>query len=223
MSKLNELISELCPDGIQYLRIKDIAVAMFRGSGIKRDEVTENGIPCVRYGEIYTTYNIWFDECVSHTQKEYVKSPKYFEHGDILFAITGERVEDISKSIAYIGHEKCLAGGDIVVLKHEQNPKYLAYVLSTTDAQKQKSAGKVKNKVVHSSIPSIEQIVIPVPPRAIQDEIVNILDSYSSNNEKLIRELSAELEMRRKQYEYYKDLLLTFNSKTGENQTDNMK
>lgn len=39
----------------------------YRGSGIKRDQVTEGGIPCVRYGEIYTTYNTWFDKCVSHT------------------------------------------------------------------------------------------------------------------------------------------------------------
>ena len=106
--------------------MKDIATDIFRGSGIKRDQVTEDGIPCVRYGEIYTTYNTWFDECVSHTQLEYVPSPKYFEHGDILFAITGESVEDIAKSIAYVGQEKCLAGGDIVVMKHmPQLPHFL--------------------------------------------------------------------------------------------------
>lgn len=118
MSKLDELISELCPDGVPYLQIGEIAVDIYRGAGIKRDEVTDSGIPCVRYGEIYTTYEGWFDTCVSHTQVDCVKSPKYFEYGDILFAITGESVEDIAKSIAYVGHEKCLAGGDIVVLKH---------------------------------------------------------------------------------------------------------
>ena len=113
-------------DKIPKVRLKDIATDIFRGSGIKRDQVTEDGIPCVRYGEIYTTYNTWFDECVSHTQLEYVPSPKYFEHGDILFAITGESVEDIAKSIAYVGQEKCLAGGDIVVMKHmPQLPHFL--------------------------------------------------------------------------------------------------
>ena len=101
---------------IPKVKLKDIATEMFRGSGIKRDEVTEEGIPCVRYGEIYTTYNTWFNSCVSHTKLDYVQNPKYFEHGDILFAITGESVEDIAKSIAYIGNERCLAGGDIVVL-----------------------------------------------------------------------------------------------------------
>ena len=152
MSKLDELISELCPDGVPYLQIGEIVVDIYRGAGIKRDEVTDSGIPCVRYGEIYTTYEGWFDTYVSHTQVDCVKSPKYFEYGDILFAITGESVEDIAKSIAYVGHEKCLAGGDIVVLKHNQNPKYMSYVLSTENARIQKSKGKVKSKVVHSSV-----------------------------------------------------------------------
>ena len=147
---------------IPMVILKEIATDIYRGSGIKRDEVTEDGIPCVRYGEIYTTYNTWFDKCVSHTKLEYVSSPKYFEYGDILFAITGESVEDIAKSVAYVGNEKCLAGGDIVVLKHKQNPRYLAHVLATQAAREQKSKGKVKSKVVHSNVPSIEQITIPL-------------------------------------------------------------
>ena len=60
---------------IPMVKLKDIATEMYRGAGIKRDEVTEEGIPCVRYGEIYTTYNTWFDACVSHTKLEYVPSP----------------------------------------------------------------------------------------------------------------------------------------------------
>lgn len=112
MSRLDEMIAELCPNGVEYKKLEDIATDIFRGAGIKRDEVTEDGISCVRYGEIYTTYGIWFDKCVSHIQLSYVKSPKYFEHGDILFAITGENVEDIAKSTVYVGKEKCLAGGD---------------------------------------------------------------------------------------------------------------
>ena len=198
MSRLEELIAELCPNGVEYKKLGDIAVDIYRGSGIKREQVTETGVPCVRYGEIYTTYGIWFNKCVSHTDASVVSSPKYFEHGDILFAITGESVEDIAKSCAYVGHEKCLAGGDIVVLKHKQNPKYLSYALATTDAQRQKSSGKVKSKVVHSSVPAIKDIVIPIPPLPVQSEIVKILDNFT------------ELTARKKQYEYYRDKLLTF-------------
>ena len=208
MSKLNELLAELCPDGVPYKSIGEIARDIFRGAGITREQVCETGTPCVRYGEIYTTYGVWFDECVSHTDETLLSSKKYFEHGDILFAITGESVEDIEKSCAYIGHEKCLAGGDIVVLKHDQNPKYLSYALSTKAVQMQKSKGKVKSKVVHSSVPAIKEIVVPIPPLPVQREIVRILDNFTE----LTAELTAELAARRKQYEYYRSLLLSFDN-----------
>ena len=211
-SKLQDLINRLCPNGVEYRRLGEIATDVFRGGGILRNQVTETGVPCVRYGEIYTTYGIWFDECVSHTKLEYIQSPKYFEHGDILFAITGESVEEIAKSTAYTGHERCLAGGDIVVLKHKQNPKYLAYALSTSGAQEQKSKGKVKSKVVHSSVPAIKDILIPVPPLEVQSEIVQILDNFAE----LTAELTAELEKRKKQYEHYRDSLLELDSQVVE-------
>jgi len=211
MAKIEQLIKDFCPNGVEYKTLGEIAVDIFRGSGIKRDEVTAEGVPCVRYGEIYTTYGVWFDECVSHTLIENVATPKYFEHGDILFAITGESVEDIAKSTAYVGYDQCLAGGDIVVLKHTQNPKYLAYVLSTTTAQMQKSKGKVKNKVVHSSVPAIKEIVVPIPPMQIQNEIVRILDGFAEYTTQLTEELMSEIVARKKQYEYYRDLLLSFN------------
>lgn len=195
---------------VQWLPLGEIATEMYRGAGIKRDEVTEEGMPCVRYGEIYTTYDIWFDECVSYTDEDKIPSKKYFERGDILFAITGESVDEIAKSCAYVGNEKCLAGGDIVVMKHKQNPKYLAYALSTTDAQRQKSKGKIKSKVVHASVPSISSIVIPLPPLAIQGWIAEILDKFHSLATDISEGIPAEIEARKKQYEYYRDKLLAF-------------
>lgn len=195
---------------IPRVRLKDIATGFFRGAGIKRNDVTATGIPCVRYGEIYTTYSIWFDTCKSYTKLDNVSSPKIFEYGDILFAITGESVEDIAKSVAYIGHERCLAGGDIVVMKHKQNPRYLAHVLSTTQVRKQKSKSKVKSKVVHSNIPSIEKIVIPLPSLDIQEHYADILDEYRSIYYNLCSDISVEIEARQKQYDYYRDILLSF-------------
>ena len=195
---------------VKKVKLKDIAVDIYRGSGIKREEVTETGIPCVRYGEIYTTYNTWFDTCISHTRLEYVSSPKYFEYGDILFAITGESVEDIAKSVAYIGDEKCLAGGDIVVLKHNQEPRYLAHVLSTYKARQQKSKGKIKSKVVHSSVPAIEDIEIPLPSMEVQKRYADVLDNFEKICNDLNIGLPSEIEARKKQYEYYRDILLTF-------------
>ena len=215
MSKLDDLIQKLCPNGVEYKTLGEIAVDIYRGAGITRDQVTAEGTPCVRYGEIYTTYGIWFDKCVSHTDEAKLTSKKYFEYGDILFAITGESVDDIAKCCAYIGHEKCLAGGDIVVLKHNQEPKYLSYVLATTDARQQKSKGKVKSKVVHSSVPAIREIKVPIPPIEIQCEIVRILDDYTENIVELQNQLTAEITARQKQYEFYRDKLLTFDVLRG--------
>ncbi len=206
-SKIDQLIAELCPDGVEYKKLGEIGTDFYRGSGITREQIQSSGTPCVRYGEIYTTYGVWFDKCVSFADASKISNGKFIEHGDVIFAITGEKVEDIAKSTVYLGEEKCLVGGDIVVMKHKQYPKYMGYALSTTAAQLQKSQGKVKSKVVHSNVPSIKEISIPVPPLPVQQEIVRILDTFT--------ELEAELEARKKQYEYYRVNLLSFDNNTG--------
>src|SRR5699024_10499902 len=103
-----------------------------------------------------------------------------------------------------------MAGGDTVVLKHKQEPRYISYALSTTNAQIQKSKGKVKSKVVHSSIPALKEIVIPLPDFEIQKRIADILDNFHNLCNNLTSGLPAEIEARKKQYEYYRDKLLTF-------------
>ena len=172
-------------EGWEEKTLGEIATDIYRGSGIKRDQITKEGTPCVRYGEIYTTYNVAFDDCVSHTCAEIIQSPKYFEYGDLLFAITGESVEDIGKTIAYLGKDKCLLGGDIICMKHKQNPKFLSYALSTPDAIRQKGIGKTKLKVVHTNAPALKAISIPSPPINIQQSIVSRLDALSANIKKL--------------------------------------
>lgn len=196
--------------GAEYKTLGEISTEMYRGAGIKRDEVTPSGIPCVRYGEIYTTYNVLFDTCVSHTNEEKQKSKKFFGYGDVLFAITGESVEEIGKSTVYLGTDKCLAGGDIVVMKHEQNPKYIAYALSTTEAQFQKSKGKVKSKVVHTSVPALKEISIPIPSLEEQERIANLIEKFDIICNDMISGIPAEIEKREKQYEYYRDKLMIF-------------
>lgn len=214
-TRLEKLVEELCPDGVEYKTLGEVATEFYRGSGITREQIRERGVPCIRYGEIYTTYGVWFDKCVSYTDETLLSNIKYFEYGDVLFAITGEKVEDIAKSCVYIGAEQCIAGGDIVVMKHEQNPKYMGYVLSTNSAQSQKSKGKVKSKVVHSSVPSLKEIIIPVPPLPVQEEIVRILDIFTELEAELEVELEVELEARKKQYQYYREKLFYFDDKVS--------
>ena len=195
---------------IKWMKLKDVAIQWYRGAGIKRDEVGKEGTPCIRYGEIHTTYNIWFKKCISHTDEYKQATKKYAEYGDILFAITSEDIPLVGNSVAYLGKEKILVGGDIVVMKHNQDPKYMAYALSTSDAIKQKGKGKVKSKVVHTNVPSLQEIVIPIPPIEEQQRIANILDRFDTLTNDLTSGLPAEMEKRRQQYEYYRDRLLTF-------------
>ena len=205
MSRLEELIQQYCPDGVEYVKLGDFATQWYRGAGIKKDEISQEGIPCIRYGEIHTIYKIWFDKCISHTDEAKQPSKKYADYGDILFAITSEDIPFIGNSVAYMGKERIMVGGDIVVMKHTQNPKYISYALSTIDAVGQKGKGKVKSKVVHTNVPSLKEIVIPVPPLPVQEEIVRILDTFTE----LQAELQAELQKRKQQYNYYRDNLLT--------------
>lgn len=198
---------------VRWMKLKDVATQWYRGAGIKREEVSEDGMPCIRYGEIHTTYNIWFDDCISHTDESKQVSRKYAEKGDILFAITSEDIPFVGNSVAYLGDERILVGGDIVVMKHNQDPKYMAYALSTSDATKQKGKGKVKSKVVHTNVPSLQEIVIPIPSMTEQKRIASILDRFDTLTTDLTKGLPAEIEKRRQQYEYYRDKLLTFKRK----------
>ena len=198
---------------VERKKLGEIATEWYRGAGIKRDEVSEEGYPCIRYGEIHTTYNIWFDECVSHTDESQQPARKYADYGDILFAITSEDIPFVGNSVAYLGKERILVGGDIVVMKHTQDPKYMSYVLSTSDAVKQKGKGKVKSKVVHTNVPSLQEIVVPLPSLEEQKRISSTLDKFYSLLNDLSAGLPAEIEKRRQQYEFYRDKLLTFKRK----------
>ena len=200
-------------DDVQWKKLGEVGTEWYRGSGIKREEVGDEGIPCIRYGEIHTTYNIWFDECVSHTDESRQPAKKYADHGDILFAITSEDIPFVGNSVSYLGKERIMVGGDIVVMKHDQDPKYMSYVLSTSNAVMQKGKGKVKSKVVHTNVPSLQEIVVPIPSLEEQRRIADILDNFHSLINNLSQGLPAEIEARQQQYEYYRDQLLTFKRK----------
>lgn len=173
-------------------RLKYVAVSLSKGNGITKDETAEDGdTPCVRYGEIYAKYNQSFMECQARTYKDIITSPKYFTYGDILITCTGELVEEIGKSVAYLGSEKCLAGGDIIVLKHTQNASFLNYALNCNYAQSQKSCDKAKLKVVHISAYDVGNIWMALPPLPEQTAIASYLDSKCAAIDSVIAEKEA--------------------------------
>ena len=183
------------PEGWTAVPIYAIAKNFSKGQGITKDQVYEDGdTPCVRYGEIYSKYDNSFAECLSKTKLTEISNPSYFEYGDVLFAGTGELIEEIGKSIVYLGKEKCLAGGDIIVMKHTQTPEFLSYCLNSSAVQQQKSYGKTKLKVVHISKDKIKRVVIALPPLSEQHAIVSYLDKKTAQIDRFISEATKEIE-----------------------------
>ena len=175
------------PDDWEVKRTKFVAVSMSKGSGITKEDVTEDGnVQCVRYGEIYSRYEGAFEKTASRTDAEKISSPRYITKGNILFTCTGELVEEIGKNVVYMGDEPCLAGGDIIVMQHEQNPEFLNYALNSSYAQTQKSFGKTKLKVVHISAGEIGNIFVAIPPISEQKEIAEYLNEKCKDIDRII-------------------------------------
>ncbi len=190
-----EWIGEV-PKGWEVKKAKYFSAGLYKGNGITKDEVLEEGnVPCVRYGEIYAKYDISFSECFSKTNLEFVPSQTFVEYGDILFAGTGELIEEIGKNIVYLGKDRCLAGGDIIVMKHNQDPRFLNYSLYCSSSQMQKSCGKSKLKVIHISASEIGNVYIAMPSLDEQKEIAAYLDEKCAEIDKLISLKKKKIEL----------------------------
>lgn len=196
------------PESWEIKRAKFLANSFSKGSGItKEDIVVEGDSPCVRYGEIYTKYDGSFDECVTRTNLNKVSSPQYFSYGDILFVCTGELIEEIGKNVVYLGKDNCLAGGDIIVMKHKQNPLYLSYALNSYISQCQKSCNKAKLKVVHVSAGDVGNVFIAIPSIEEQANIANFLKVKCDGIDRVISIKQRKIE---KLQEYKKSLIYEY-------------
>lgn len=189
-----EWIGEI-PQRWKVKRTKFVADSLSKGNGITKEEVVEDGdIQCVRYGEIYSKYDGAFTESVSRTCCEKLSSPQFISKGNILFAGTGELVEEIGKNVVYMGDEPCLAGGDIVIMTHSENPVFLNYALNSISSQMQKSKGKAKLKVVHISASNIGDVLLAIPPIKEQEEIARFLDGKCLSIKSLIAIKQSKIE-----------------------------
>jgi type I restriction enzyme S subunit len=202
-----EWIGEI-PEGWEVKKVKNVTTAINKGNGITKEEVFADGdTPCVRYGEIYSKYDNSFVTCISKTKKDVLSTLHYFGNGDILCAGTGELVEEIGKSIVYLGDNKCLAGGDIIVLSHNQNPLFLNFALNSRYAQAQKSCSKAKLKVVHISAYDIGSVLIAFPPLSEQRAIADYLDRKCAEIDELIAIKQQKIEALK---EYKKSVIFEY-------------
>lgn len=206
MSKLQELIQRLCPDGVEYKKLGEVGT-FIRGNGLQKKDFTESGVGCIHYGQIYTYYGTFATETKSFVSEEFAKRLRKAKKGDLIIATTSENVEDVGKAVAWLGKDEIAISGDAYVFRHNQNPKYMAYVFQTESFLAFKRMNVSGTKVTRISGDSLAKFPIPVPPLEVQEEIVRILDRFDV----YAAELQAELQARKEQYEYYRNLLLTFN------------
>lgn len=199
MSKLERLIQQYCPDGVEYVPLSSIGTIK-RGNGLQKKDFVKAGIGCIHYGQIYTKFGLFTNKTLTYVDKELADHLLHIEKGDLVIACTSENVEDVCKAVAWLGDDSIVTGGHSCVLHHNQNPKYIAYFFQTESFQRQKRKYAYGTKVIDIKPDSIGKIEIPLPPLPVQEEIVRILDAFTE----LQAELQAELQKRLQQYEYYK-------------------
>lgn len=214
MSRLQELIARHCPNGVPFKTLGEIGV-FTRGRRFTKDDVVPDGLPSIHYGEIYTQYGTWTGSAASHVRRELQEQLRFATYGDVIFAGVGETVEDVAKAVAWLGTDDVAFHDDCFALRHEQDPKYIAYAVQSSDFHAQKNKYVARAKVKRISGESLAKIQIRIPPLPVQQEIARVLDLFAELEAKLARELVAELEARRRQYSYYRDYLLSFQLRTG--------
>lgn len=189
MIKLEELIAELCPNGVEYKKLKDVSV-MARGTSVTKSTIQTGEIPVISGGQKPAYYcNKFNREGCTITVSGSGANAGYIMYWEIpifvcdAFSIKGNK---------------------------EAKTKYLFYCLE--NIQQEIYATKKGGGVPHVHISSIENFQLPIPPLEIQREIVRVLDNFTELTEELIEKLTEELTARKKQYEYYRNELLCFNN-----------
>lgn len=147
-----------------------------KGRGVKRDDVRGSGVPCVRYGEIYTAFDNYVSLVRSYVPSEIAATALPIQTGDILFAGSGETRDEIGKAIAYLGPASAVAGGDIVILRgSEFDPVFLGCALNAPVVVLQKARAGQGDAVVHISSRALAGVELDLPPREEQRAIARVL------------------------------------------------
>jgi len=189
MSKLDELIAELCPDGVEYKNLKEICGTITTGK-LNANAMVENG-----------KYAFFTCDATPFRTDSYA-----FDTEAILVSGNGSQVGHINY---YKGKFNAYQRTYVLSDFNYADVKYLLHYLKGYLRDYIMVHSK-KGSVPYITLPMLQNFKIPIPPLPVQQEIVRILDNFTE----LIAELTAELTARRKQYEYYRDLLLAMDGKT---------
>lgn len=210
MSRLEELVAELCPNGVEYKSIGEIcnfAKERIDATLLNRDNYigVENLLPD-KAGKTFSN-NV-------PTEGRFIK----FEKDDIL-------IGNIRPYLRKIWLADCVGGtnGDVIVLQLKNSnviQKFLYHNLAAESFFMYYMATSKGAKMPRGDKKAILQYEIPIPPLIIQEEIVKILDNFTELTAGIVTELTEEINKRKKQFQYYRDFLLTFDKREATSQTD---
>jgi type I restriction enzyme S subunit len=215
VSKVNDLISELCPGGVEYAPITEVA-KYIRGLTYAKDkESSTGGIRVLRSNNINQSQNV-LDLSGVKTLDSSVKvkeHQKLWKDDILMSAASGSRLH-VGK-VAFIWEDMdYYFGGFMAVWRTTEKliPRFLFHILTSSNF-----SSYLDNAISSSTINNLSESVlrpylVPVPPLEIQQEIVGILDTFTE----LDTELAAELASRKSQYEFYRNHLLSFRSEEAE-------
>ncbi len=174
---------------------------LFKGSGGNKNDEVEKGVPCVRYGDLYTTHEFFILNTRACISPDNLKSYTRIRFGDVLFAASGETIEDIGRSAVNLIRGEACCGGDIIILRPtvEIDPRFLGYALESPAARYQKSSMGRGFTVVHIYGSALKSLVTTFPPLEEQTQIARFLDWKTAQIDRFIRNKRRLIELLKEQ------------------------
>jgi type I restriction enzyme S subunit len=152
-----------------------------KGKGIRKDQVMTDGLPCVRYGEIYTRHHDVIRSFGSFISPGVASQSQRLLRGDLLFAGSGETAEEIGKCVAFLGDVEAYAGGDIVIFSPtKQDSMFLGYLMNAPKVAAQKARMGQGDAVVHIGAKNLAQLEFSLPSLEEQTAIATILSDMDA-------------------------------------------
>ena len=184
------------PEHWEVRRLRQIG-PLLKGSGGTKEDIVESGVPCVRYGDLYTTHSYFIRQARTFVTAE--RAADYFpiRLGDVLFAASGEDLAEIGRSAVNLIEAVAVCGGDTVVLRPDGRavPAFLGYACDSWVAKAQKASMGRGTTVKHIYPDELKRLVIFVPSPDEQAMIADFLDAETAKIDALIAEQQRLIEL----------------------------
>lgn len=202
---------ELAKVGFEWKSLGELG-ELVRGNGLTKKDLTDDGVPAIHYGQIYTHFGTFATQTKSFVSTALAKKLKKAQTGDVLLAGTSENLKDVMKPLGWLGGEIAISGDMFAFRPNKQqlDTKYLTYLLQAHEFQKYKEKHAHGTKVTRLKSEKFLSFVIPIPPLSVQSHIVQILDTFDTLTQSISEGLPKEIQLRQKQYQYYREQLLNF-------------